>query len=519
MKFLKLTKTASVILACTATSQVMALAPDFIPPVGETVTEINISGASAQQKTIGAMLGAYCAAGTLDIYQDVGAAKNGKLWKTYFCTLKAGAANDVGIPGTLEGKHMKFNNRSKGGSIFGVEPVKEKWLVEFMNIKTSNCTLTTAAGVSPGKWDCTVANHATLAAGAPLVNGECPLEASNYGTATSLAGTVTVDNDTKCRRPEGGVSDVEPGLFSLSFNRPPTFPAAVGPGSFGRETAAFAVVFGLSVDHAVYTELQLREGLINTIGADGEACDGDFATSACRPSMTKAEVTAILGGGIKNWKTGFGLNSIAGGFGDMAICRRVNGSGTQAAANTYWMENPCRTGAFGGFQSMQTQPAVQAPGYLVIENSSSGGVIQCHNEMFAGTCADCGTFNYGSVGFNAIEKQPKATDKWAFIKINGIDPTVDNFLNGKYDYAFENTMQYSSGLGTDTGSDLATKAVMDMIYSNAPSPSFLEGAGTTGVAALCGLGFTPAPRVVGVSAPVTRATRGGNSCAALSVCP
>jgi len=268
----------------------------------------------------------------------------------------------------------------------------------------------------------------------------------------------------------------------------------------------------------VFAELRLRQGLITTLTtADGEACDAVYETSACRPSMTKPEVVAILSGGIQNWKTGFGFNSIAGGFGDMGICRHVNGSGAQAAANIYWMENPCRQGAFGGFKTMQSQPAVQSSAYLVIENSSSRSFIQCHNEMFAGTCYDCGGFNYGSIGFNAIEIQPKPSDTWAFIKINNVDPTVANYINGIYDFAFENTMQYSDGLGVDAGSDQSTRDACDLIFFHAPQPWNLNNAGMTGVAALCGLGFTPS---FGLPyAPVTRTTRDGNSCAALSLCP
>jgi len=525
MNFSKLIGASCIVMTAAFSGQAMALAPAAV-----TTIEINISGASAQQKAIGAMLGAFCVPGTLDIFQDNpgGGAKKGKSWKSYSCTIESGIpATALNIPLNLQGQDALFNNRSKGGSTWGVLPVQRGWKVQFMNIKNGNCIKTSLVGVTPGKWDCTTAVPSTEV---DLATGECPrIDNNNYGPV----GVIAADKDTKCRRSEGGVSDVEPAMFGAAENVPALFaglPASTNPAPLNSQ-AAFAVVFGVSVDHAVYTALQARDIAAGNMLAN---CLGNFAQAtavemACIPSMTKPEVTAVLSGDVTNWTDfGFAVGTVP--FNGLAVCRRVKGSGTQASANAYFMENPCRTGSLGGFKTML--PFTDTALTQVVENPGSGGVIQCHNDM--STLGNCGLsggpgcisqITYGSIGFNAIEKTPKAGDKWAFIKINMVKASVENFLKGKYDFAFENTMQTSPDLAIVDplaagykGSSADSRDCMNLIVASAPDPVFLSTAGVAGVAALCGPGvFLPAPAGPGVVA-VTSTTRGGSSCAALTLC-
>ena len=113
-------------------SQSFALLPTVTPNF-----TINISGASAQQKTLGALLASFCQAGTLDRYYDNGGtlnAETGALWRSYFCTL---STTNASVPTSLRGQNVLFNNRSKGGSVWGVVPVARNQKVEFLNIGTA----------------------------------------------------------------------------------------------------------------------------------------------------------------------------------------------------------------------------------------------------------------------------------------------------------------------------------------------------------------------------------------------
>lgn len=519
MKLNNIIRLAGVLLASSIASQVLALGPTATPAF-----TVYTSGASAQQKTIKAMLTSYCKPSTLHEYQEryVDAAgvnttdAQGSNFRAYFCTFKdATDAAPLPTNTALYGKNVLLHNRAKGGSIWGVVPVNEAWSVEYLNIFSQSvahptgrpvgreCTLSgTTYACKVEKSTVPVTNRAGTV---PFENElECPF------TPTSLVANETTtgaSTDTICRRSHGGFSDVEAGLFGAPNY--PAFPPAtdstlkanLAPAG---GAAAYGVVFGVSVDKKVYADLQTKQGII----AGNPACAGDYSMGACTPSLSKAEVTGIFSGAINNWNTGFGLTTVAGGFGDMAVCRRVVGSGTQASFNAYFTENPCRPTGSKNFVT-----ATDGATYKVIENSASGDVINCHNQMYAGTCATCGGFDYGSIGIQAVEKQPSGTDNWAYIKISGVEPTVANYLTGKYDFAYENTIQWHSALPT-SGDEYRTMA---MVASDAVNPTFLKSAAVSGVAALCGLGHTPDAGTLTTS-PVTRMTRGGNSCAAASIC-
>ncbi|MBI3560664.1 MAG: hypothetical protein HY080_02960 [Gammaproteobacteria bacterium] len=530
---------ASAMLAGCLAGQSFALTPPTPTSAGTTANfTLYTSGSSALQKNIKAMFTSYCQTGTLDIFQDQpwnGAAQSGTTlgaaWQAYFCTFKTGApVTNV----SLQGKKVLVINRAKGGSVWGVVPVQKNMLVEEMNIFRNgsgrDCTSAgTDAQTGAPLWNCPVEIDASTNAAARRAVGtgldttlnswECNVAAAPLVSNEIASGVTT---DTLCRSSHEGVSDVEPGMFAGSPNRP-AFPTAANniPNLALTAKPGFGVVFGVSVGDDVYDQLQTTQ---NLIAADGVTrCDA-LATrdraidSPCQPSLSKAEVTAIFSGTITNW-SGLGMPTLSGGFGDMAICRRVVGSGTQAGANAYFLENPCRTGANGGKRDFVTAAATNGAGYTVVEGFGSGNVIACHNSAFAGdTSATTGAPGIvgvtGSIGIQGLEKLPGATDHWHYVRINGVAPTIANYLNGKYDYAFENTLQFNSTLSTTS----LEYALATELQTQAVTPTFLKTANVQGVAALCSA-TQPSNPGTATTAPVTRMVRGGNSCNAATLCP
>ncbi len=463
MKSLNLAK--SIALASFAfAGQAFALAPTVIPDV-----VVNLSGASAQQLTMGHILTNFCS-GDLDTYLDRPATGSaGSAWRSYFCTMNASA------PAALQGKRVLFNTRAKGGSVWGVVPVGKNWNVEYMNIAYnggSHCTV----NAGTGNYECTFTNRSTA-----IVNGECPLDTANYTAA---------NRETQCAKSDGGVSDLEPAMF-VDSNLPSGWTALTGTELAGLTVnSEYGVIFGISVTDDVYAALQTLQGLAPT----------DV------PSLTKAQIAGILKGEIKTWKqldsalTGIST-SAANGY--MSVCRRVNGSGTQAAQNAYFFNNPCASG-FGVSEGMIAAAASSAT-YRVVENSSSGNVVDCMNRSFnGGLNASAPTLRYGGIGFGAIERQPGATDRWKYIKIDGVEPTVDQTITTDYDHVYEQTLQWRSTLSGDK------LAALQMVLTASGDPAVLNAAGVTGVVALQANGNDwndPADY------PTTRGTRGGNSCA------
>lgn len=460
MKTSNLTK--AVALASFAfAGQALALAPTVTPDL-----TINISGASAQQLTMGHILTEFCA-GDLDTYLDKPATGSaGSAYRSYFCTMNATA------PAAIAGKKVLFNTRAKGGSVWGVVPLGKNWNVQYLNIGYNggaHCTSSVA-----GTYQCTIANASTAVSG-----GECPKDSVDYSAQ---------DRETKCVKSDAGVSDLEPSMF-VDTNLPSGWNALTAA-ELGALTvnSEYGVIFGIAVTNDVYAALQTLQGL----------------SASDVPSLTKAQITGILKGNIKSWKeldsALTGISSSATG-GLMSVCRRANGSGTQAAQNAYFFNTPCAS-SFGVTDGMVT--ANNSATYKVIENSSAGNVSDCLNNSADGKLAGS-TLKFGGIGFMAIEKQPAVTDKWKYIKIDGVEPTVDNTISTAYDHVYEQTLQWPTSVSGDK------LAALQMLLQASGDPAILNAAGVSGVVALQANGND---WNLAADYPTTRGTRGGNSCAA-----
>ncbi len=511
MRFKKTLISISAGLALIVSGQSFALDPTNTPQV-----TVNISGASAQQKTLGALLASFCTDGSLATYLDdpevVGASK-GKKWRSYFCKMKSAAP----VPDTLFGQKVLFNNRSKGGSIWGVVPVGRVWDVEYLNVFRTGTNYL-------GSFDCSlnstdVDGNQTFHCGWGTA-GDRPSDLSVAGECKTPAEGVTTDTTNKvtdCLKSHGGVSDVEPQMF-IADNVPASFSGGSLDSTESAKLAVaseYGVIFGISVTHDVYEDLQVAQGLSAVL---------DLVDPAKRPSMTKRAIASILRGTFKDWRlvdqTAHGRTGAkaGGGFGIMGVCRRGNGSGTQAAQNAFFMENPCRQGGLGGSLSMATK--INTGAYVVVENSSSGDVIDCQNDAFNGVAPFVVTT--GAIGFNAIEKQPGAADKWAFISIDGVAPTVANAISGAYPHWFEQTIQWVKPTASgpfdgqvipqplaDGVNDTEELAALTMVRDASGNPTIINSVPLNGVAALSTNGHTWDDPL---DFPTMRGFRGNNSC-------
>lgn len=126
--------------------------------------QVFISGASAQQLTLGKIVEGMMTAGTIDVFYDT--ATSGKDYRAYFGTVS-------GTGTALDGKKVLIHNRAKGGSVWGVNPVARATAISRMAID-SGCT---------------------AVAGAVFPN-------ATYKCANTVNAV-----------PDAGVSDVEPSLF------------------------------------------------------------------------------------------------------------------------------------------------------------------------------------------------------------------------------------------------------------------------------------------------------------------
>jgi hypothetical protein len=278
--------------------------------------------------------------------------------------------------------------------------------------------------------------------------------------------------------PDIGASDVEPDLFT-TVNLPPS--AAGDPetpwtvlskAELGNLTkkSAYGVVFGIGVSN----DIRLNGGIND---------------------LSKTQLISILSGAYRNWSQVGGPNA------PIHVCRRVAGSGTQAGANAYFTNDPCSEDKL---TFVKQSDSGTPTGYVVEEFDSSSKIL-----------TDCLNVNDGAIGLSSIEKQPGGSNgtNWGYISINGIPATTANAATGKYDYWFENSIQYRNktvhGVPAPSGNTLL---LLQLIASEAPKAGVIAGAALPGVNAIPDFISNSPNNPYSSANPVAWGSRAGKAC-------
>lgn len=456
-------------------NQAQALSP--VEVADPSVVKIYASGASALRNVIGGLFTQNCTA-DLSVYFNAsgtfgGAAFSGSggAHRVYACTMR----NTSPI---LPGRKVALFKSDIGGSGQGIFPVFFGAVAPFptrtyLNVSTATCSAR---------------------------QGSVP----NYTCSGEIA-----------QVPMFGLSDAEPSLFT-AINVPPDDPTYPVDGLTTSQlsqltiTPLFQTVFGVAVNKSLRDALQAKQGLI--IGMEDEANS---------PSMSRIEAAAYFNGGLQDPDSGLGWQPIVSNTDSkratrVNICRRVNGSGTQAAANAFLSGFPCLK-TTPGLPLVNTDSSIAnsnaiadvgpAGSLYVYQGSSTGNVISCLNQAE--------TSNAYAIGHVSKENSDTGTN-WRHVRVDGIAPSRDNVKAGKYEYFFESTLQYHNsrfaGLSADQrnfitafaaeASKPASLALLPTATQNgvAALPESFAGAFATGSAAEIAFG--------------SRVTRGGLSCTA-----
>jgi hypothetical protein len=452
--------------------QAFALSPAQVADA--STVKMYVSGATALRNIIGGLFTQHCST-DLDVYYSAantsfgGVAFNaaGDAHRVYACTMKADSP-------ILPGKKVAFFKSDLGGSGQGVYPVY------FGGAEGATRTFLS------------LGNCSTRAAAVP-----------NYTCSTE-----------QTQIPMGGVSDVEPGLFK-GINVPGDDPNYPQDGLSADQLAAldskpvFQLVAAVAVNKSLRDAMQAKQSL--TVGSDAEAD---------RPSISLPEATSYFTASLAAPAEGLGWQILVGADNAKAatrvnVCRRVNGSGTQAMANAFITQFPCNTAALAPATNDFSNPsranlatnAGPDGDLFVFEGSTTGNVISC-----LGAAEDNAAYAIGHV---SKENNELGTgSKWRHLKIDGIAPNRDNVKNGKYSYFFESTMQWHAAHVATLSQD--QQDFLSQFRTTASQPDSLAKLATAnqqGVAALPesyegAFGTGTANEIAFGS----RVSRGGNSC-------
>ncbi|MDT8383297.1 MAG: hypothetical protein RRB22_02680 [Gammaproteobacteria bacterium] len=396
---MNLSKLSLALSGVLAAGNAFALAPNAIDPQNPGVNDIVIhyGGATAQSQTVKNLATDLCVAGTIDHFVNLPADPTHLVVSCELTTPIAGKSN------------LYFSYFLDGGSVYGVTPVADQVSLNYMKVNGGSCS--------------------TPDGGSPSVNWTCANSGANqYAHA-----------------PEAGGSDVEPALFKGANVSGLAFGAA-SPAGLANLTVepAFNVIFGLPVN------LAMLDGSIYP-GGTGTIKSLSKSSAASIFSGQKAQWDAIPEfGNLENWVNGVGAPT------DIHVCRRVNGSGTQAAIQVHFLRQECTDFS----RPFATAANWVVPGELEEISSSTKILTQCVD------------VNPRAIGVSSLEKQPgvKYGTNWAYVAIDGIMPTEENAAKGLYDYMFENSMQYNN-----TVVDAAQKGFLDALFAAAKDSTVLAG--------------------------------------------
>ncbi len=428
--------------ALAAAGSAHALTPaDIVAARGAgTLKEITVAGASAIRLSFAAYIQEICEPTTFDVFFNSGATP-GNNHRAYSCNLKTAVGNfPVGTP-------LLVNKRDQSGSTAGVNPIATATAQAHMTVDAT-CVATANPSPTPD---------------IQLATFLCP------NTANALT--------------DGGLSDVEPALLQQTINLPSGTLALTSAQLGTLDIAPLAqALFGVVVNKKAYRALQEAQGLI---GAGG-ALDEDPAKQPTLPSqfVRSALITGGLAPGATNKR---GWNVVIPTSVDalsetktVNICRRAEGSGTQAASNIFFANNPCGSGTaslsvIGVAGSSGSTPAPTVTGTITVaELTSTGNLESCiGTAVEAAVGADNTAYGLAVIG---RENNPLANggDKgYRYVKLDGVAPIRDEAKIGRYPFWYENTMQWNTAT-VPPGSD--KDAFLRSIRSNAGRSSSLANA-------------------------------------------
>ncbi len=299
-------------------------------------------------------------------------------------------------------------------------------------ILKASTTPTTETGVANGTFLPSQAGNTNCTATA----GTGPL--AFLGTRLNICATSVA---TASGKSVGGFMDVEPAIFKAQN---------VIKGTYAVTPATFSQAFALGVSKSLYEALQSAQGL--SVGA---------VNAANQPSIGKAQVVTIINSNDFNDAKNLGASFLVPGTTktNLTYCRRPNISGTQMAAELYFLNNPTATGKLTGADTShdpQVFDSVTAANNTVVVDNGTGNTLTVLVNNGTGNVKDClnnvttpaGEF---AIGVLSAENNPVATnslDTYRLVKINGASTTdgattdqqTANATKGLYDFVFESVV-------------------------------------------------------------------------------
>jgi len=222
----------------------------------------------------------------------------------------------------------------------------------------------------------------------------------------------------------GGLSDVEPAGFLSTVRAGIANPPIVASASFGQ-------TFGVAVSPSLYTAMFNDQKAAGTLPSTCQV--SDTAIPACVPVIGKAQMATIMSANTNNAWYSRGANFLAPSLPSgtaVTYGRRVDTSGTQAAAQQYFLGNVCNSTG-----SISVVAGGTTVGAVTVSNLSTTGNLRT-------------LLNGGGNVIGVLSGENNQAESWKWLRVGGMQIAENatpgtagqnntaTALNGQYDYWF-----------------------------------------------------------------------------------
>lgn len=444
-------KIAAAVSAALLSTGAFALTPAEVVnvPAGNRLV---VAGASAARDTFASEFLALCASNA-HFYRAFPTTNAD--FRAYTCRLLGAAP----VPVALRNQDVVVYYRSEGGSVWGPGAIAKGINIQRLDVTATGCSGTGGTGAlvaAPAFNDCNSVSYGGLVTdannGAHLVRDNVDLGVADEEPAMYRGENWAVGLYLHTQAGSFGVANAEPNEGTLEgTSTPQLLSSQIG----------FGQVFGVLVNSGLS---------IN--------------------SISKQDVASIYQGAYSDWsQVQDQATGAAAGSGPIAICRREAGSGTQASAGIYFLNQNC---------GVSFEPFVTAPsgpnGNPVFEHGTTTALEGC-----VGTTA-------GAIGPNVYKSPAPSGTK--YLAIDGVSPSKVNAARGTYGYAFESSFSKSVNPALSGN----TNALADLLIARARATAGIPGSSASAYAVPNIAGNSAAIPVAIAGTPVAVGTKSGNSC-------
>lgn len=319
------------------------------------------------------------------------------------------------------------------------------------------------------------------------------LSASTAGcVSTSGTGSLLFLDSTKFRtcpansalssgKSIGGFMDVEPDIFMVN---------GLISGQYSQYSlpTSFSHVIGVAVSQDLYEAMQSAQGLTAGIAN---------ATPNNQPTVSRAQIAAMISNNEYNDAKFKGPNFLVPNTTQSNIthCRYPESSGTQAAANSYFLGSPGLTGPLGGMGVSHDPSEANAPNQIV-STGSLGKTMTFKVVSGVTGMINCLNAKGFAIGFLSAENNPIGTnDTYRFVKLNRMEMSEGTIgasqtataISGEYDFVFEASLfnpdnnSLLSIINESFGTGASTPGAFLNIFSATPESNFTRSGSAVGI--------------------------------------